>query len=84
MLPSTVETAKIVSCLVQARTLLRTLQHLLRFQRIGSPFLQAEDLLREGLVLEAALKQEPIVPGLLERLLPRRFKQYQKGVSSRT
>ncbi len=46
--------------------------------------LQAEDLLRAALVLEEALKQDPIVPGLLEKLLPRRFKQYQKGVSSRT
>lgn len=46
--------------------------------------MQAEDLLRETLVLQQALNQEQIIPGLLERLLPRRFKQYQKGVSGRT
>ena len=40
--------------------------------------------MREGLILQQALQQEPIVPGLLERLLPKRFKQYQKGISSRT
>lgn len=45
---------------------------------------RAEDLLREALVLQEALKQDPVVPGLLERLLPKRFKQYQKGISSRT
>lgn len=45
---------------------------------------QAEDLLREGLVLQKALNQDTITPGLLERLLPKRYKQYQKGISSRT
>lgn len=34
------------------------------------------------MVLEAAL-QHPEVPGLLERLLPKRFKQYSKGISQR-
>ena len=43
-----------------------------------------EDLLREALVLQAALEQDSPLPGLLERLLPKRFKQYEKGISSRT
>ena len=43
---------------------------------------QVEDLLREALVLLATLEQAAPA-GVLERLLPKRFKQYQKGVSSR-
>jgi MoxR-like ATPase len=43
---------------------------------------RVEELLREALVLQAALAQRT-QPGLLERLLPKRYKQYQKGVSSR-
>ena len=41
-----------------------------------------EDLLREALVLQATLEQA-VPSGVLERLLPKRFKQYQKGISSR-
>ena len=43
---------------------------------------RAEDLLREALLLRAAL-DAPASPGLLERLLPKRFKQFQKGISGR-
>jgi MoxR-like ATPase len=44
---------------------------------------RAEDLLREALLLRAAL-DAPGAPGLLERLLPKRYKQFQKGISGRT
>ncbi len=43
---------------------------------------KVEELLREALILQAALSNET-EPGLLERLLPKRYKQYQKGISSR-
>lgn len=43
---------------------------------------RAEDLLREALVLRAALDALGS-PGLLERLLPKRYKQFQKGISGR-
>ncbi len=43
---------------------------------------RVEELLREALVLQAALESETEA-GLLERLLPKRYKQYQKGISSR-
>jgi hypothetical protein len=43
---------------------------------------RVEELLREALILQAALSNET-EPGLLERLLPKRYKQYQKGISSR-
>ena len=43
---------------------------------------QVEDLLREALILQATLEQSA-PSGVLERLLPKRFKQYQKGISSR-
>lgn len=43
---------------------------------------QVEDLLREAMILQTSL--ERVVPAsILERLLPKRFKQYQKGISSR-
>ena len=44
--------------------------------------MQVEDLLREALILQATLEQETSA-SILERLLPKRFKQYQKGISSR-
>jgi MoxR-like ATPase len=44
--------------------------------------MQAEDLLREALVLQTALDQS-VAAGVLERLLPKRFKQYTKGISGR-
>ena len=43
---------------------------------------KVEELLREALILQAALSNET-EPGLLERLLPKRYKQYAKGISSR-
>jgi MoxR-like ATPase len=43
---------------------------------------KVEDLLREAMVLKAALDQK-VSAGVLEKLLPRRFKQYQKGISQR-
>lgn len=42
---------------------------------------RAADLLREAAVVKGAL--EAGVPGVLERALPKRHKQYQKGVSGR-
>ena len=44
--------------------------------------MQVEDLLREAMLLQEAVTQR-IAASALEKLLPRRFKQYQKGVSSR-
>ena len=43
---------------------------------------RVEDLLREGLTLQAALDQK-VASSVLEKLLPKRFKQYQKGVSGK-
>ena len=43
---------------------------------------QVEDLLREAMLLQEAMTKK-IEAGALEKLLPRRFKQYTKGVSSR-
>ena len=43
---------------------------------------KVEELLREALILQAALSNNT-EPGLLERMLPKRYKQYQKGISSR-
>jgi hypothetical protein len=43
---------------------------------------QVEDLLRETMVMQEAL-QSNASAGLLEKLLPKRFKQYQRGISSR-
>lgn len=43
---------------------------------------RAEELLREALALRACL-QGAVPAGLLERLLPKRYKQYQKGVSGK-
>ncbi|KAK9817098.1 hypothetical protein WJX72_009532 [[Myrmecia] bisecta] len=43
---------------------------------------RVEDLLREAMVLKEALNHEQSV-GLLEKLLPKRYKQYQKGITAR-
>ncbi|PRW59240.1 ATPase associated with various cellular activities AAA_5 [Chlorella sorokiniana] len=43
---------------------------------------RAEDLLREAMLLQAAL-DKGVPAAVLERLLPKRFKQYQKGISGR-
>jgi hypothetical protein len=43
---------------------------------------RVEDLLREGLVLSEALERG-VSASVLERLLPKRWRQYQKGVSGR-
>ncbi len=43
---------------------------------------QAEDLLREALLLQTALQRQ-VAASALERILPKRYKQYQKGVSGR-
>ena len=43
---------------------------------------RAEDLLKEALTLQVALEAE-LRGGLLEKLLPRRWKQYVKGVEQR-
>lgn len=42
-----------------------------------------EDLLREAMVLKAALDQA-VTSSVLEKLLPKRYKQYQKGISQRS
>lgn len=41
-----------------------------------------EELLRETMVMQEALAGDASA-GLLEKLLPKRFKQYQRGISSR-
>ncbi|KAI3438742.1 hypothetical protein D9Q98_001161 [Chlorella vulgaris] len=43
---------------------------------------RAEDLLREAMLVQAALDQG-VQAAVLEKLLPKRFKQYQKGISGR-
>lgn len=43
---------------------------------------RCEDLLREALLLRAAL-EGGVGAGVLEKLLPKRYKQYQKGISGR-
>lgn len=43
---------------------------------------RVEDLLKEAMVLKEALERR-VAAVTLERLLPRRFKQYQKGISGR-
>ncbi|KAL6772366.1 hypothetical protein ACKKBG_A29945 [Auxenochlorella protothecoides x Auxenochlorella symbiontica] len=43
---------------------------------------KAEDLLREALLLQTALQRQ-VAASALERILPKRYKQYQKGVSGR-
>lgn len=43
---------------------------------------RVEDLLREALLLQQALDQG-VAATVLEKLLPKRFKQYQKGVSGK-
>lgn len=44
---------------------------------------QVEDLLREAMVLKEALDQA-VSSSVLEKLLPKRYKQYQKGISQRS
>lgn len=44
---------------------------------------QVEDLLREAMVLKKAL-DEAVSSSVLEKLLPKRYKQYQKGISQRS
>ena len=41
-----------------------------------------EELLKEALTLKACLDRA-VAPSMLERLLPKRYKQYQKGVTGR-
>lgn len=48
----------------------------------GKRCLQVEDLLRETMVMQEALQKDASA-GLLEKLLPKRHKQYQRGISSR-
>lgn len=43
---------------------------------------KVEELLREALVLQAALSNKTDA-SLLQKLLPKRYKQYEKGISSR-
>ena len=42
-----------------------------------------EDMVKETLILREALSSN-VEGGTIERLLPKRFKQYQKGVAERT
>ncbi|GLC61752.1 hypothetical protein PLESTB_001799100 [Pleodorina starrii] len=44
---------------------------------------KVEDLLREAHTLAAVLRNPSATASLLERLLPKRFKQYQKGISAK-
>ncbi|DBB08177.1 TPA: hypothetical protein ACH3X3_008361 [Trebouxia sp. C0006] len=44
---------------------------------------KVEDLLREAMVLKEAL-DEAVSSSVLEKLLPKRYKQYQKGISQRS
>lgn len=43
---------------------------------------KTEDLLREAYTLQQCLQQHSAA-GVLEKLLPKRYKQYQKGISSK-
>lgn len=43
---------------------------------------KAEDLLREAYTLQTCIQQR-VGAGVLEKLLPKRFKQYQKGISGK-
>ncbi len=43
---------------------------------------RAEELLKEALVLQQCLGQATSA-SVLERLLPKRYKQYQKGISGK-
>lgn len=47
-------------------------------QQPHPPNTQAEDLLREAMLLQSALERG-VPAAVLERLLPKRYKQYQKG-----
>jgi hypothetical protein len=49
--------------------------------RVGGG-VQVEDLLKEALTLKACLDRGTPA-SMLERLLPKRYKQYQKGISGR-
>jgi MoxR-like ATPase len=44
---------------------------------------RVEDLLKEAMVLQEALGRK-VAASTLEKLLPKRFKQYEKGISGRT
>jgi len=44
--------------------------------------LQVEDVLREAMILQEALAKGTSA-ALLEKLLPKRFKQYQRGIQQR-
>lgn len=50
------------------------------FSVTSGSVLQVVELLREGKTVEACLRQQT-PSGVLEKLLPKRFKQYKKGVS---
>lgn len=43
---------------------------------------KTEELLREAFTLQQCLAQRSAA-GILEKLLPKRYKQYQKGISSK-
>jgi MoxR-like ATPase len=43
---------------------------------------KTEELLRESFTLQQCLAQRSAA-GILEKLLPKRYKQYQKGISSK-
>ena len=43
---------------------------------------QVEDVLREAMILQEALAKGTSA-ALLEKLLPKRFKQYQRGIQQR-
>lgn len=43
---------------------------------------KVEELLRETMIIQEALSGDASA-SLLEKLLPKRFKQYQRGISSR-
>jgi MoxR-like ATPase len=43
---------------------------------------KTEELLRESFTLKQCLAQRSAA-GILEKLLPKRYKQYQKGISSK-
>lgn len=45
--------------------------------------MQVEDLLREAMILQEALVKATSA-SLLEKLLPKRFKQYTRGIQQRS
>ena len=58
-------------------------QNVLMLMLCCLPACQVEDLLREAMVLKEALDQA-VSSSVLEKLLPKRYKQYQKGISQRS